>query len=139
MNFEIQGMDALMQNLMNLPLEEEEENKALNAGAKVVKEAVEKEVPVGKSKNKKNKLKNNIKIKRAKDGEAKVHTGKAYHGHIIEGGRSAGSKYVTKKGKRQKVTWGPIAPNPFFTRGFEFSKPGALNAIADEIKKAKNL
>ncbi|WP_342544793.1 HK97-gp10 family putative phage morphogenesis protein [Lysinibacillus sp. FSL W7-1291] len=139
MNFEIQGMDALMQNLMNLQLEEAEENKALNAGAKVVKEAVEKEVPVGKSKNKKNKLKNNIKIKRAKDGEAKVHTAKAYHGHILEGGRSAGSKYVTKKGKRQKVTWGPIAPNPFFTRGFELSKPGALNAIADEIKKAKNL
>ncbi|MFZ4201570.1 hypothetical protein [Lysinibacillus sp. NPDC056220] len=39
-----------MQNLMNLPLEEDEENKSLNAGAKVVKEAVEKEVPVRKSK-----------------------------------------------------------------------------------------
>lgn len=142
MRLEVQGMDALLQNILNLPLEEHEENQALNTGAKVVKDAVVEEVPVGKRKSKKNKntkLKNSIKIKRAKDGEVKVHTGKAYHGHILEGGRSAGSKNVMKKGKRQKVTWGPIAPNPFFTRGFEKSKSDAVNAIADEIKKVKNL
>ncbi|MGE6515196.1 HK97-gp10 family putative phage morphogenesis protein [Lysinibacillus sphaericus] len=140
---EVNGMEALMQNLLNLPLEEHEENQALNAGAKVVKEAVIEEVPVSRSKknnkNKRTSLKKNIKAQRAKEGEAKVHTGKAYHSHIIEGGRSAGSKYVMKKGKRQKVTWGAMAPNPFFTRGVEKSKGSAVDAITDVIKKAKNL
>lgn len=134
MRIELQGMEALMQNILNLPLEEAEENKALNAAAKIVKEAVIKEAPEDDGT-----LKENIKAKRAKDGEAKVHTGAAYHSHIIEGGRSAGSKYALKNGKRQKVTWGPIAPNPFFTRGFENSKSDAVNAMADEIKKAKKL
>jgi len=134
MHFEIQGMNAIIQNLLNLPLEEAEENKALNAGAKVVKEAIIEEAPEDDGT-----LKENIKAKRAKDGEARVHTGGAYHGHIVEGGRSAGSKYALKNGRRQLVTWGPTAANPFFTRGFERSKANAVNAIADEIREAKGL
>lgn len=130
----MQGMEALMKNLMNLPLEEADENRALNKAANVVKDAVINEAPVDDGV-----LKANIKTKHAKDGEAKVHTGRAYHAHIIQGGRSAGSKYVLKNGKHQLVTWGAMAPNPFFTRGFEKSKSNAISAMSDEIKKALNL
>lgn len=123
-------MDDILRNLAQLAMEEETENRALNAGAKVVKEAVIEEVPVDDGT-----LKENIKNKRAKDGEAKVHTGKAYHGHLVEFGRSAGSKISLKNGKRQKVTWGATGPNPFFTRGIEKSKGKALDEIANVIKK----
>ncbi|MFD2446384.1 HK97-gp10 family putative phage morphogenesis protein [Bacillus sp. CGMCC 1.16607] len=135
MRLEMQGMEALLQNLINLPLEEAEENRVLNAAAKVVKEAVIEEAPVDDGT-----LKKNIKTKRAKDGEAKVHTGGAYHAHLVEGGRSAGST-IAKRGKKkgQKVSWGATAPNPFFTRGFEKSKSNAVNVMADEIKKVKKL
>lgn len=135
MRIELQGMEALMQNILNLPLEEAEENKALNAAAKIVKEAVIEEAPEDDGT-----LKKNIKAKRAKDGEAKVHTGGAYHSHLVEFGRSAGSG-IAKKGKKrgQKVTWGSTAPNPFFRRGLEKSKPAAIDKMAEEIKKAKKL
>lgn len=130
----MQGMEALLENLMNLPLEEADENRALNAAAKVVKEAVILEVPVDDGT-----LKKNIKAQRAKDGEAKVHTGGAYHSHLVEFGRSAGSKYALKNGKRQKVTWGSTAPNPFFARGLENSKSRAVDVMSDEIRKALGL
>jgi len=140
MHLEMQGLEALLQNLTNLPLEEADENKALNAAAKVVKEAVIEEAPQDKrNSSSKSSIKNNIKTTRAKNGEAKIHTGGAYHAHIIEGGRSAGRKYALKNGKRQLVTWGPIAPNPFFTRGFESSKGRAVDVMSDEIRKALNL
>ncbi|TKI53541.1 hypothetical protein FC756_23225 [Lysinibacillus mangiferihumi] len=141
MRLELNGMEAILQNLMNLPLEEADENRALNKAAKVIQEAVIEEAPQDERKENSSatSIKNNIKIKRAKEGEAKVHTGSAYHAHIIEGGRSAGSKYTLKNGKRQLVTWGPIAPNPFFTRGFENKKSEAVNAMADEIRKALRL
>ncbi|AHN24362.1 HK97-gp10 family putative phage morphogenesis protein [Lysinibacillus varians] len=134
MRLELNGMEATLQNLMNLPLEEEDENRALNKAAKIVKEAVIEEVPVDDGT-----LKKNIKAKRARDGEAKVHTGGAYHSHLVEFGRSAGSKYALKNGNHQLVTWGATAPNPFFTRGLERSKETAINAMADEIRKALRL
>lgn len=134
MRLELNGMEAILQNLMNLPLEEEDENRALNKAAKIVKEAVIEEVPEDDGT-----LKKNIKAKRARDGETKVHTGGAYHSHLVEFGRSAGSKYALKNGNRQLVTWGATAPNPFFTRGLERSKETAINAMADEIRKALRL
>lgn len=137
MRLEMQGMEALLQNLMNLPMEEADENRALNKAANIVKEAVAEEAPIDTENG--GTLKNSIKVKRAKDGEAKVHSGRAYHAHIIEGGRSAGSKYALKNGKRQLVTWGPMAPNPFFTRGFERSKGEAINVMADEIRQVLRL
>ncbi|WP_418301287.1 HK97-gp10 family putative phage morphogenesis protein [Lysinibacillus fusiformis] len=130
----MQGLEALLQNLTNLPLEEADENRALNAAAKVVKEAVIEEAPEDDGT-----LKKNIKAQRAKDGEAKVHTGSAFHSHLVEFGRSAGSKYALKNGVQQKVTWGSTAPNPFFTRGLESSKDSAVEVMSDEIRKALNL
>ena len=137
MDIVINGMEDILKNLMNLPLEEFEENKALNEAAKVVQKAVIEEAPQATEDG--GSLKKNIKIKNAKDGEAKVHSGKAYHAHIIQGGRSAGSKYALKNSKKQLVTWGPMAANPFFTRGFEKSKSDAINAMAEVIKEIKKL
>ena len=137
MDIVINGMEDILKNLMNLPLEEFEENKALNEAAKVVQKAVIEEAPQATEDG--GSLKKNIKIKRAKDGEVKVHTGRAYHAHIIEGGRSAGSKVAKKNGKQQLVTWGPIAANPFFTRGYEKSKTNAIKVMADVIKEIKKL
>lgn len=134
MELKITGLDEILQKLSELPLEEEDENRALNKAANVVKKAVIEEAPEDDGT-----LKKNIKVKRAKDGEAKVHSGKAYHAHILEGGRSGGSKYALKNGKRQKVSWGPMAPNPFFTRGFEKSKRESQQVMADEIKKVLKL
>lgn len=134
MEVSITGLDEILQKLTKLPLEEEDENRVLNKAANVVKKAVIEEAPEDDGT-----LKKNIKVKRAKDGEAKVHTGKAYHAHILEGGRSAGSKYTLKNGKRQKVSWGKINPNPFFTRGFEKSKIEARRVMADGIKKVLKL
>lgn len=134
MNFEISGLDDILQKLGNLPLEEEDENRAVNKAANVVKKAVQEEVKAqGWT------FQNEIKTKRAKNGVAAVHTGKAYHAHILEGGRSGGQRYALKNGKRQLVKWGPMAPNPFFTRGFEKSKREAQQAMADELKKVLKL
>lgn len=134
MHVDVKGLDELMKTLLRIPIEEEVENRAVNKAAKVTKEAIAEEAPVDRGI-----LKKNIKATRAKDGEARVHTGGAYHGHLVEFGRSGGSKEAVKNGKRQKVTWGPTAPNPFFTRGFEKSKEEAQTAMADEIKKVLKL
>ncbi|MFF5993711.1 HK97-gp10 family putative phage morphogenesis protein [Lysinibacillus sp. KU-BSD001] len=140
MEVQFTGLQEILQSLGNLALEEEEENKALNAGAKVVKKAVIEEAPIDANNPvDSGTLKENIQNSRAKDGVATIHSGGAYHAHLVENGRSGGSGIFTKNGKRQKITWGPTAPNPFFTRGFEKSKDEATQAMIDEIKKAKNL
>lgn len=134
MKVDIEGLDELLSNMLQLPMEDADENGAVNKAAKVVKEAVAAEAPVGRGT-----LKANIKAKRAIDGVAVVHTGGAFHGHLVEFGRSGGSKMAVKNGKQQKVTWGPTAPNPFFTRGYEASKNQAQQAMADELKKRLKL
>lgn len=128
------GLQEILQRLGNLPLEEEDENRAVNKAADVIKKEVQSEVTTNGWG-----FEKEIKVQRAKEGEAKVHTGRAYQAHILEGGRSAGSKYALKNGKRQKVTWGPIAPNPFFTRGFEKSKAKAIQEMGEEVKKVLGL
>lgn len=141
MEVDFKGLDEILKNLGNLPLEESEENRILNKAATLVKKAVIEEAPVDK-KNPEDSgtLKNNISIKRAKDGVVTIHSNRAYHAHLVEFGRSGGSG-IAKKGKKkgQVVHWGPTAPNPFFTRGFEKSKGQAMQVMADEIKKAKKL
>lgn len=140
MELEFTGLQEILQRLGNLPLEEEDENRVLNKAAQVVKRAVIEEAPIDK-KNPADSgtLKENIKNTRAKDGEVKIHSGGAYHAHLIEFGRSGGSKIALKNGKRQKVTWGPTAANPFFTRGFEKSKPEAMKVMEEEVKKVLGL
>lgn len=128
---EMEGLSAVLQALAQLPVEEAVENNAVTKGANVIKKAIIEEAPVDDGY-----LKKNIKVKRAKNGEAHIHTSKAFYSHIVEFGRSAGSKTL-KSGRR--VTWGRTTPNPFFTRGFEKSKQEAMEATANEIRKALNL
>lgn len=139
MQVDIRGLDELTESLLRLPIEENVENRAVNKAAKITKEAIAKEAPIGRKPAEKSSLHENIKVKRAKEGVARVHTGGAYHAHLVEFGRSGGSTIAIKNGKRQKVTWGPTSSNPFFTRGFEKSKIEAQQAMVDEIKKALKL
>ncbi|QOY37045.2 HK97-gp10 family putative phage morphogenesis protein [Anaerobacillus isosaccharinicus] len=127
----IDGLDSILQKLSILNVDEALENKALNKAGKLTQEAIIDEAPVDQGV-----LKKNIKLSRPKNGEAVIHTGGAYHAHLIELGRSGGST-TTKKGK--KVSWGSTAPNPFFSRGFEQSKNTAKQAMIDELKKGLKL
>ncbi|OCA84487.1 hypothetical protein A8F94_17480 [Bacillus sp. FJAT-27225] len=134
MEVEVKGLEEILKNLARMNVEEELENKALNKAGEITRDAIRIEAPV-----KRGILKENIKLKRPKNGEVLVHTDKAYHAHLIEGGRSGGSTMAMKKGKLQRVTWGPMAPNPFFTRGFETSKGPAKDAMITELKKGLGL
>ena len=133
MELNIAGLDAVLQNLLQLNVDVSLENKALNKAGKVTQEAIITEANFGSRSD--GTIAKNIKLKRPKDGEVVVHTGKAYHAHILEGGRSGGSMTVNGK----KVTWGPIAPNPFFSRGFESSNGNAKQAMIEEIQKGLGL
>jgi HK97 gp10 family phage protein len=130
----ITGLDETLQNLMRLNVNESIENKALTKAAKVTKTAIESEAKFGKRS--RGIYKNNIKLRRPKDGEVIIHSSKAYHAHLIEYGRSAGS-ITSKKGKR--VTWGSTAADPVFGRGFEQSKADALSTMISELQKGLGL
>lgn len=134
------GMSEILNNLARLAIEEDVEKMALNKATKVVKEAIVEEAPID-SRNPADSasLHKNIKSTRYKDGVVSIHTGGAYHAHLVEFGRSAGSKYALKNGKRQLVTWGATNANPFFTRGFGKSSREAIEVMSDEIKKALRL
>lgn len=121
----------MLQNLTRMNVDEVTENKALTKAGKITQEAIIAEAPVDKGT-----LKKNIKLRRPKDGEALIHTGAAYHAHLVEFGRSGGSA-ITKKGR--KVKWGPTTPNPFFSRGFEQSKSEAMSAMIGELQKGLKL
>lgn len=132
MNVEVTGLDAILQNLLRLNIDEDLENKALTKAGNITKEAILSEAKF--SKRSREVFKKNVRLKRPKDGEVVVHSGGAYHAHLIEFGRSGGSITAKKNGKQQKVTWGPSQPNPVFARGFEQSKEEAKQAMIDEIK-----
>ena len=134
------GMSELLKQLGRLPIEEEDEKKALDKATKVVKKAIAEEAPIDKKNPKdSSSLHKNIKSTRYIDGVVTIHTGGAYHAHLVEFGRSAGSKYALKNGKRQLVTWGATEANPFFTRGFGRSSREAVDVMANEIRKALRL
>jgi HK97 gp10 family phage protein len=131
---EVTGLDAILQNLMKMNINESLENKALSKAGEITKKAVETEANF--SERSRGIYKKNIKLKRPKNGEVIIHSSKAYHAHLIEFGRSAGS-LTTKRGKR--VTWGSTAANPVFGRGFEQSKADALNTMISELQKGLGL
>lgn len=134
MELQLTGLQEVLQSLNSLNIPEELENKALNKAGKITQAAIIAEANFGNRSE--GMIKKNIKLKRVKDGEVVIHTGKAYQSHIIELGRSAGST-ITKGGK--KVTWGKINPNPFFSRGYEQSKVESMNALIDEIQRGLGL
>lgn len=134
------GLDETLQNLRKYIVDEAIENEALKKAGKVTQEAVIEEAPIdNRNPPDHASLHKNIKVSRPRDGEVKVHTGGAYHAHLVEDGRSGGSAVVIKNGKRQRVTWGPTSPNPFFSRGFGKSNIPARQAMVDELKKGLDL
>lgn len=137
MEVQLTGLNDVLQNLMRMNIDESLENKALTKAGKVTQEAAIEEAPVDK-RNPVNKssLHKNIKLRRPKDGEVVIHTGGAYHAHLVEFGRSGGS--VTLKNGR-KVKWGPTAPNPFFSRAFERSVNQAKQTMINEIQRGLGL
>ncbi len=135
----VDGLDNILQNLMSLNIDEKVENRALRKAAKITQEAVIKEAPIDKRNPPDHgSLHKNIKITNYKDGEVTIHTGGAYHAHLVEFGRSGGST-KPKKGKKNSVSWGPTAPNPFFARGFGASHTEAKQAMIDEIQRELKL
>lgn len=133
MEVNIAGLEAAMQNLLRLNIDESLETKALTKAGKITREAVIAEANFGNRS--KGTMRKNIKLKRPKDGEVVIHSGGAYHAHLIEFGRSGGSKI----GSDRKVTWGPTAANPFFSRGFESSQADAKQAMIDAIQQGLGL
>ena len=131
MEVDIRGLDEILKNLSTLNIDAAVEDRALNTAGKITQEAVKNEAPF-----KDGTLKKNIRLRRPKDGEVIIHTGRAYHAHILEFGRSAGSTNG-RGGKRR--SWGAMAPNPFFSRAFEQSKDSAKQAMIDVIQKELRL
>lgn len=137
MEMKVLGLDEILQNLASINVDEAVENKALKKAGKVTQEAIIKEAPIDKiNPPDYASLHKNIKVSRPIDGEIRVHTGGAYHAHLVEFGRSGGSA-ITKNGK--KVTWGPTTPNPFFSRGFGQSANDAKKAMIEELQKELKL
>jgi HK97 gp10 family phage protein len=134
LELQVTGLDEALRNLMRLNVDESLENKALTKAGEVTKESILNESKF--SKRTRGTYKKNVRLKRPKDGEVIIHSGKAFHAHLIEFGRSGGS-VITKKGK--KVTWGPTAPNPVFGRGYEGSKNEAMQTMISEIQKGLGL
>lgn len=131
MRVEVSGLDEVLENLNRYIVDEAIENKALTEAGKITQENIKSEAPVRQGI-----LKKNIKLRRPKEGQVIIHTGGAYHAHLVEFGRSGGSA-ILKNGR--KVTWGPTFPNPFFSRGYEQSKTKAKQAMVDELKKGLGL
>src|SRR5690606_14516925 len=110
---------------------------ALNAGGRIMRDGIKAEAPVSPRNG--GTLKANIRLKRAKDGVVKIHSGKAYHAHLVEFGRSGGSAKVMMGGKMRTVYWGPTTPNPFMDRGFHANKNTSQDAMADALRRELGL
>lgn len=137
MDIEISGIDEALRAVLSLNIEEELERKALNKAGKRMREAIEEEAPIDKRNPVDGaSLHKNIKLRRPKDGEVVIHTGGAYHAHLVEFGRSGG-KTVGKNGR--SYSWGPTDPNPFFSRGFNQTSQEAKQILVNEIRKGLKL
>ena len=121
---------AIIRVIAEMEVDAATARRALNKGAEVVQERIKNEAP-----ERYGTLKENILIE--PDGEdVIVHSGRAGHAHIIEGGRKKGKKRVkTKSGKWRVVRWGHMDANPFFSRAYEASKGKATEVIAEELRR----
>lgn len=139
MGIELQGMDSLLRSVkqMRKKVSRSTETKALEAGGKVLAKAVKEEA---------NKIRDdgtlyeNIKETAVKNSKITVHTGGAYHAHLVEFGRSSGQgTYKDKNGVIRPVKWGDTAPNPFMSRAFENSQKEIIETMGNVIKKELDL
>lgn len=139
MGIELEGMDALLKSVrkMGQKVSKSVEEKALNEGGKVLVTAAK--VNANKVRDD-GTLHDNIKETTVKKGKITVHTGEAYHAHLVEFGRTSGQgTYKDKNGVIRPVKWGDTAPNPVMQRAFENSKNEIITVMRDVIKKELGL
>lgn len=139
MGLEIHGMNELLNRIKNMQLKvsEDVEKKALTAGGDILLKAAKDEANRVRDDGT---LYENIKETEVKNGKVTIHTGKAYHAHLVEFGRSGGQgTYKDKNGVRRKVTWGDTAPNPVMARAFEKSQQEITKTMKDVIKRELGL
>ena len=139
MGMELHGMSELLNHVRSLGMRVERnvEKKALEAGGEILVRAVKAEANRVRDDGT---LHDNIKETEVKNGKLTVHTGQAYHAHLVEFGRSAGQgTYKDKNGVRRPVKWGDTSPNPVMARAFEKSKPEIILEMSKVIKREMGL
>lgn len=139
MSLEVQGMEELLRNIkqLGIKMNPKVEEKALNSGAKILEDEIKREA---------NKIRDdgtlfeNIKSTKVKNGRIIVHTGEAYHAHLVEFGRSAGQKtYKDKKGRIRLAKWGTTTPQPVVQGSFKRKKNEILNEMKKVLKRELGL
>jgi HK97 gp10 family phage protein len=129
------GLENLQKELRKLENHEQIENKALNKAGEYLVDKLIDNAPYHDGT-----LQDNLKYKKSKDGEVIVHTGKAYHAHLYEFGRTSGqTTIVDKNGRRRVIKWGKMDENPFMTRTYESSLPILERIISEEVKKGMGI
>lgn len=138
MSLEVVGMQKVMNNIKKLELKvgEKLEKKALNTGVDILEGEIKREanrIPDNGT------LYKNIKSTRVKNGRVTVHTGEAYHAHLVEFGRSIGqTTFVDKNSIEQPIKWG-TEPQPVIQGSFERKRNEIFYEMAKVIKKELNL
>lgn len=139
MPIELQGMDDLLKSVrqMGKKASRSVEEKALKAGGDILLEAAKEEANRVRDDGT---LYENIEKTTVNNGKITIHTGKAYHAHLIEFGRSSGQgTYKDKNGVIRPVKWGDTAPNPVMARAFENSRNEIITVMRNVIKKELDL
>lgn len=139
MGLELHGMDELLKSIkkMHGKVSHNVEQKALEAGGHILVEAAKEEANRVRDDGT---LYDNIQETEVKNGKITIHTGEAYHAHLIEFGRSGGqSTYKDKNGVIRPVKWGDTAPNPVMARAFEKSQKEITKTMTDIIKEELGL
>jgi HK97 gp10 family phage protein len=135
MKVDFTGLEALNKQLSKLENADQIQQKALQkAGRHLVEELIA-AAPYHDGT-----VKDNLKLKRVDDHEVVAHTGKAFHAHLIEFGRSAGETQIRdKNGVLRTIKWGSTTPNPFMTRTYDSQLDILQGIIALEIRKGMGL
>lgn len=139
MPIELQGMDDLLKSVrqMGKKASRSVEEKALKAGGDILLEAAKEEANRVRDDGT---LYENIEKTTVNNGKITIHTGEAYHAHLIEFGRSSGQgTYKDKNGVIRPVKWGDTAPNPVMARAFENSRNEIITVMRNVIKKELDL
>jgi HK97 gp10 family phage protein len=135
MRVDFSGLEAINRRIAQLDNAQVIQQKALNKAGRHLLEEVQRAAPVDDGT-----LRKNLKVKRVDEHEIVIHTGGAYHAHILEFGRSAGQKQVRVKGGRAKtIKWGATSPNPFMTRTYENQVDNLNRIIVEELRKGLGL
>lgn len=139
MGIELQGMDELLKSVkrMGQKVSRDVEEKALKEGGKILVKAAKEEANRVRDDGT---LHDNIEETTVKNGVITIHTGEAYHAHLVEFGRSGGQgTYRDKRGVIRPVKWGDTAPNPVMARAFENSQNEIITAMRNVIKRELGL